>query len=224
MKKISLKVLAYKTIKERIISCEYRPGSFLSEELLTEELQISRTPIRDALSRLEQEGLVEIKSKKGITVTPLSFKDINMIFELRSLYEPYILKNYSSLIPEEKLHEFYLIFQNKKADNECFQNNNYFYELDTAFHQLIVDACPNTYIRQNYALIQTQSERFRFMTGNVSNNRLEDTFKEHLEIITFCLQKDWEQAARQLLYHLEQSKKAAFQLVFDSAGSHDISI
>ena len=62
------------------------------------------------------------------------------------------------------------------------------------------------------------------MTGNVSNNRLEDTFKEHLEIITFCLQKDWEQAARQLLYHLEQSKKAAFQLVFDSAGSHDISI
>lgn len=43
---------------------------------------------------------------------------------------------------------------------------------------MIVDACPNVYLRQNYALIQTQSERFRFMTGNISNNRLEDTFRE----------------------------------------------
>lgn len=79
MVKTNLKTLAYNTIKQKIVTCEYAPGTFLNEEILTDELKISRTPIRDALSRLEQEGLIEIKPKKGITVTALSIKDVNMI-------------------------------------------------------------------------------------------------------------------------------------------------
>ena len=107
MAKTNLKTLAYKTIKQKIVTCEYAPGLYLNEEILTEELKISRTPIREALSRLEQEGLIEIKPKTGITVTSLSIKDVNMIFEIRKLYEPYILKNYGSFLSEDKLHEFY---------------------------------------------------------------------------------------------------------------------
>ena len=107
MVKTNLKTLAYNTIKQKIVTCEYAPGTFLNEEILTDELKISRTPIRDALSRLEQEGLIEIKPKKGITVTALSIKDVNMIFEIRKLYEPYILKNYGSFLDEDKLNEFY---------------------------------------------------------------------------------------------------------------------
>ena len=64
--------------------------------------------------------------------------------------------------------------------------------------------------------IQTQSERFRFMTGNISNNRLEDTFREHIDIIIPCLQKDWDTAVEKLLYHLDESKRSTFKLVFDS--------
>lgn len=222
MAKTNLKTLAYNTIKEKIVTCRYAPGTFLNEELLTEELKISRTPIRDALGRLEQEGLIEIKSKKGITVTSLSIKDVNMIFEIRRLYEPYILKNYGSCLSEDKLNEFYHIFLHKDSSSECFQNNDYFYDLDSAFHQTIVDACPNPYLRQNYAMIQTQNERFRFMTGNVSNNRLEDTFKEHIDIIRSCLKKDWASAAQKMLHHLEESKKSTFKLVFESADSNNI--
>ena len=147
-----------------------------------------------------------------------------MIFEIRTLYEPYILKNYHSLISDERLQEFLIIFQNKNISNEYLKDNNYYYKLDTSFHQMIVDTCPNTYIRQNYALIQTQSERFRYMTGLTSDNRLEDTFKEHLEIVTACLRKNWDEASEKLIYHLEQSKKAAFQLVLDSIENHTINI
>ena len=222
MAKTNLKTLAYNSIKQKIITCEYAPGTYLSEELITDQLKISRTPVRDALSRLEQEGLLEIRPKKGIMVTTLSIKDVNMIFEIRKMYEPYILINYGSLIPEDRLDEFYQIFSYKNADSECFQNNNYFYDLDSSFHMLIVNACPNIYLRQNYELIQTQSERFRYMTGNVSNNRLEETFKEHVDIIVNCLQKDWNAAAEKLLHHLDESKKSTFKLVFDSMDSHDI--
>lgn len=224
MPKTNLKTLAYNTIRRKIVTCEYAPGTFLSEEILTDALQLSRTPVRDALSRLEQEGLVEIKPKKGITVTTLSVNDINMIFEVRNLYEPYILLNYGSLLPTDKLQEFYNIFFHKNADSECFQNNDYFYELDSAFHFMIVSSCPNSYIQQNYNMIRTQNERFRYMTGNVSNNRLDDTFREHLDIIRPCLQKNWKEAAEKMVYHLEESKKATFRLIFSGMDNAPIGL
>ena len=83
MKKESLKLQAYNTIKDKIIRCEYAPNELISEEALREELGVSRTPIRDALSRLEQEGLLTILPKKGIMVSGLSLGEINGIFENR---------------------------------------------------------------------------------------------------------------------------------------------
>lgn len=222
MPKINLKTVAYNTIRQKIVTCEYAPGSFLNEEILTGELKLSRTPIRDALSRLEQEGLIEIKPKKGIMVMPLSTDTINMIFEVRMLYEPYILLNYGALISADKLKEFYHIFQQTNAKSECIQNNNYFYDLDSAFHSLIITACPNIYLQQNYNKIQTQDARFRFMTGDVSSCRLDATFKEHLEIICYCLQNDWKKAAEKMTYHLEQSKQASFSLIFSGMEQQNI--
>ena len=58
MTKKSLKVQAYNNIKEKILNCEFSPGMHLNEAVLCETFHVSRTPIRDALSRLEQEGLV----------------------------------------------------------------------------------------------------------------------------------------------------------------------
>jgi len=214
MPKTNLKTLAYNAIREKIVTCEFAPGTFLNEEILTGALGLSRTPIRDALSRLEQEGLVEIKPKRGIMVTPLTVNDINMIFEVRNLYEPYILLNYGSLLSTDRLEKFYNISLQTNADSEYFQNNDYFYNLDSDFHLMIVECCPNAYIRNNYNLIRTQNARFRYMTGNISNNRMEDTFREHLDIIRPCLQKNWKEAAEMMTIHLEESKKATFRLIF----------
>ena len=63
MKKGSLKLQSYNIIKDKIIRCEYAPNTLINEEALREELGVSRTPIRDALSRLEQEGLIQILQK-----------------------------------------------------------------------------------------------------------------------------------------------------------------
>ena len=218
MAKTNLKTLAYSTIRKKIVTCEYAPGTFLNEEILTEALGLSRTPIRDAISRLEQEGLVEIRPKHGITVTPLSINDINMIFEIRSMYEPYILKNYGDLLPDSLLNEYYRTFSPQNIDSKRLEDNDDFYELDSAFHLMVVNASPNIYLKQNYSLIRTLNERFRYMTGSLSNDRLVETFKEHMDIIVPCLQKDWDTAAEKMAYHLEESKKATFRLVLQSNG------
>ena len=87
MKKETLKQHAYNIIKDKIINCEYAPSALLNEEMLKEDVQASRTPIRDALGRLEQEGLVTILPKKGIMVAPLTIREINMVHEARTLID-----------------------------------------------------------------------------------------------------------------------------------------
>ena len=85
---------AYDELLSRIISCKYPPGSLLSEEKLVAELGISRTPIRSALIRLQQEHLVQIISKKGILVSEITPEGIRDMFNLRNLIEPYAIREF----------------------------------------------------------------------------------------------------------------------------------
>lgn len=215
MEKVKLKSLAYAAIKDKIISCQYAPGSMLNEEQLCKELNISRTPVRDALGRLEQEGLLVIKPKVGITVKPLNIKDVTMCFEIRMLYEPYILQRYGELLDERDLNHYYRIFSRSEKKKRQYNDSEY-YQLDTKFHQLLLDVCPNHYMKHRYLLIQTQSERFRYMTGEISPERLEQTFSEHCDILSACLQKDWDKASDYMLHHLKASKKDTFLLAFNN--------
>ena len=105
--KLSLKLQAYQYLKTRILNCEYRPNEFLNEQKLCAEMgNISRTPMRDALGRLEQEGLITILPKKGLMVSGITEEDVHSMFEMRLLVEPYALRTYGSSIPREKLEAY----------------------------------------------------------------------------------------------------------------------
>ena len=76
--KPSLKLQAYQYLKTKILNCEYRPNEFLNEQKLCAEMgNISRTPMRDALGRLEQEGLITILPKKGLMVSGITEEDVH---------------------------------------------------------------------------------------------------------------------------------------------------
>ena len=118
----NLKQIAYETIKRKIIHCDYMPNDILSEMMLMEEIDASRTPIREALNMLSQEGLVHIIPKKGIMVLPLTMKEVAMTFEARMLMEPYIIEHYNQYIDHEKLCDLRAqtetILQTDIADSE----------------------------------------------------------------------------------------------------------
>ena len=208
--KKSLKQQAYDEIKRKIVTCEYAPTTLLNEELLREELHVSRTPIRDALSRLEQKGLITILPKKGIMVSSLSINDINMVFEVRMMYEPYALLHYGSRIPYSVLTHSYELLSDLDAMSEDWA----FFQADDAFHAAVVQAIGNRFLLQTYEWIQDQNLRFRVMTGQTSAPRLEDTSKEHTRILEACLKKDWSEAASAMKDHLINSKNATFDLLF----------
>ncbi len=217
MAKQSLKSRVYDGIKEKIINCEYSPGIYLNEEALCETFNVSRTPIRDALGRLEQEGLVTIKPKKGVVISSLSISEVNNIFELRLLLEPYSLQHYGYTLNEEALFQYYQLF----SSNNELQNASHFFVLDDQFHDFLNSAVTNHYIQENFKTLNTQNQRIRIMTGQRTERRLDETQKEHLSILQCCLKRDWDGAAQAMYHHLIQSKNATFELLLGSSGFLD---
>ena len=208
----SLKQQAYNAIRAKILKCEYAPNTFLNEDLLCREFNVSRTPIRDALSRLEQENLVKIISKKGIMVAPLTINEINTIYETRLLLEPYILNTYGSRITESIMQKMQGNY--KKAEKKL-DHIQELYTLDDEYHRMIVELCENKYLIQCYSNIYAQNLRLRIISGNDNKDRLSATCQEHKMITDAILNKDYEQSANAMRAHLLASKEAAFNVIMN---------
>lgn len=215
MAKISLKQQAYDYIKEKIIKCEYLPNTILNEEQLRTEIGGSRTPIRDALGRLEQENLVRILPKKGVIVSPVSITEINDIDEARMMIEPYAIRTHGHKISKERYQEFWNMLQ---KDPKMVQDYNEMYDFDQIMHQEIVEATGNKYIINMYNRIYSQVLRLRILSGEVRFSRLEETKEEHSHIIKACIMEDWEAAAKAMEEHLYQSKKSSLDAVLSGSG------
>src|SRR5699024_4377801 len=130
----------YRTLKERLVDCVYAPGCILNEAQLAADLGLSRTPIREAISRLELEGFVKTLPKKGIYVTELTFQDVIQVFQTRLEIEPVALRLAAWHLPKDELSAFAQKFQQPVVD---IQNS---FRLDTAMHLFIIEHCGNRYI------------------------------------------------------------------------------
>lgn len=210
MKAESLKVKAYNIIKNNIVECIYIPGTMINEEQLKNELNISRTPIRDALSRLEQEGLINIKAKKGILINPITIEEINKIFEVRLLVEPYAIQKYGYKIEAAELLNYLNYYHGEKNQ---YLTKEKVIELDDRFHDSIINCIPNNYLTNFYNIIKAQNKRLRILSGTEYTNRIELGQIEHVKIIESLLKEDWDMASDFLIEHLKESKSSAFKLL-----------
>ncbi|MGN0707319.1 MAG: GntR family transcriptional regulator [Faecalibacterium sp.] len=205
--KPSLKLQAYQYLKNKILTCEYRPNEFLNEQRLCAEMgSISRTPMRDALGRLEQEGLITILPKKGLMVSSITEEDVRSMFEMRLLVEPYALREYGSAIPREQLEVFH---QQMLAPDEMED----FCKADDDFHALLMSTLPNKYLRMSYDRITGLNTRFRIMTGKVSMINQDQANAEHLRILNAALRQDWDASADALQEHLELARDKAESII-----------
>lgn len=208
----NLKEKAYQTIKEKIVTCQYEPGAFLSEAMLMAEVVSSRTPIREALNKLEQERFLRIVPKKGIMVTEISIRDISEVYQVRELIEPQIIRLWGSEIPRDKLLACRKNFEAFDAGMPLSQRN----QLDDQLHQLILDACRNLYLHQMVRYLYDQNQRIRFVTGQIAQ-RCAHNATEHLSITNRLLEREYERAARELIDHLENAKKSCFLALMEGS-------
>ncbi len=204
----SLKQVAYETLKQKIVSCEILPGSTLTEDMLCEMLSASRTPVRDAVSRLEQEHLVSIMPNQGIRVHRVSMISIRQLFEVRCLLEPAAVLKYGNRISDETYARYTQQFRRTNLPTQEL------YRVDDEFHQMFITASDNRYFRSVYAMIADQVQRYRVLTANGPRDEIAQ--EEHYEIAASCIRGEWEQASRLMLRHIENSKLAIIHHVLDT--------
>lgn len=213
----SAKSKAYNEIRHRILECIYKPGTWLNEDILCEELGLSRTPVRDALSRLEQDGLIVIYPKKGSYITEFSINTINSIYETRFLIEPFILLHYGVKLDEAALLSYLHRF-NELEKNEFNVESSENIDADDEFHWFLVSAAGNQFLQKTYQSIQSQNRRLRFYAHRLESGRMGDSYAEHTAIITECLKHNWEEAAESMRTHLKRSKDSTFRLFLKMMG------
>ncbi len=210
LKKKTLKQIAYDYIKCKIINCEYAPNAFINEEMIAKELNVSRTPIREALMRLEQEQLINILPKRGIVVCPLTPDLITSIFETRILLEPYIIENYGMYLDKDKL----LYFKNKYEGEEYRKDKSEF-EIDDEFHIFLYNCSKNKYLVKTLENTTVQNQRIRIYSG-IKVFRVPITYDQHISIINALLNEDYKLAAKRLREHIVQSKKNSLEIVYSN--------
>lgn len=210
--KLDLKNQAYQYIKNKIITGEYRPGEDIDEKEIQESMGMSRTPVREALIRLENDNLVDIYPRKGIFVSNITPKLIKNVFQVRLIVEPQVLRIVAPLIDKEHLKELKEKFLNKPEGLSEKETVFYYVDLDMELHSYINDLCDNIYLTNMMDNIFEQNQRMRYQTYNIME-RDKETTKEHLRLIDRLIDGDVEKAEEELVEHLKKSQEIAFEYI-----------
>lgn len=204
-----LKEHTYQILKERLVDCVYPPGSLLNEAQLAVDLELSRTPIREAISKLEMDGFVKILPKKGIYVTDITFNDVHQVFQTRLEIEPITLKLAGPRLPKDELESFCRKFQEPITD---IQNS---FRLDTAMHLFIIEHCGNHYIIDMMQRVFEENTRI-IISSKQNQLQIHDAKQEHLDILDMLIHDRYQEAEAAIRIHIDSCRKAALDYFYNS--------
>lgn len=165
-KKVNLYEQVYQSIKNSIIHGEFQPGEKLKEAKLATLLNASRTPIRDAFRKLEQEGLVDVFPSQGVVVTPLSKETITSLYECRAVLEGFSTRKAIQNVTEQELDllEECIVLAERYFEKQALDK---VVEKNTLFHDTIIQLSHNDPLIQMMENIRTQILRYRIITSSI---------------------------------------------------------
>lgn len=205
----SLKEKVYEILKEMIISGKLKYNERIEEDALATSLEVSRTPVREAINKLEQEGWINIIPRRGMFVSNVSLKEINDIFQVRLNLEPIILQMGFSNIPLnecQRLKREFESFLDKELTKDEAKTLD---ELDNTLHLLILKSCNNNFIEKMMENVYEHNMRLRNQSVQ-SNDRRNEATKEHINLIDSILDGDLDKALELIKYHNIKAKEGFF--------------
>lgn len=203
-KTVSLADQIFMEIENNILTGVYAKGEVFTEIGFSEKLGVSRTPIREAIRRLEQERLIDVTTK-GIVILGISKKDISDMYEVRLRIEGLASRWAANSISEEGKKELLEIvelqeFYTSKKDVDNIKN------MDSKFHEIVYNNCGSIVLSD--ILHQLHKKVTKYRKASVSNNeRAFQSTKEHREILDAILSGNGELAERLTVDHVKNAKK-----------------
>lgn len=182
------KEYAYRVLKSSIMALELKPGEALSETELAKKLNSSRTPIREALSKLKEEYLIEVKPQIGTYVSLIDISLVKQALFMRHCIEKEVLKLACSDIPEDSLVklEQNLISQKYVTGKQC--NELEFHRLDEEFHRIIFAGLGLEEVWKSIQRISTHYNRLRVLSEMRFSNK--ELSEEHEQIFKLIKNKE----------------------------------
>lgn len=197
---------AYEWIRDAIESGELEMGTPLPENLLAREIGVSRTPIREALRSLEQDGYVKIIPQKGAFVSEISLEDLKEIYDIRKLLEPFAALSAVNRIPEEEIDEMEKGWKAlKKAALAGEVDLTRVSEMDLLLHLTITKYATNKRIGAIITRYHAQIKRFQKLSAQSLSN-IHETIGQHLEILEKLRERDARGLSSLLYEHIAKSE------------------
>src|SRR5262250_908013 len=190
----------YEELKDAIVDLRLAPGEPLREATLAEQLGVSKTPIREALTRLEQEGLVETTSFKGAVVSGYSRQDLIEIYELRELLENAAARAAAESMPDADLDRLRRICRESRKLTKGGDAAG-LAALISAFDDVLFDQVRNSRIRALIENLRAHLTRIGHLTEGIPG-RIEASVDEHEKIVQAIAARDPELAERQMRAHI----------------------
>lgn len=199
-----LKDWAYDVVKDAIINLDVAPGAQLSVTELSERLDVSRTPVREALLKLENDGLVRAVPRVGFFVTQVTKRDLKELFVLRELLESHAAEAAAVQLSDDDLAELDRLYQLSTVAAEKGDCKE-FIEYEIKFHQLIVDRCGNQRLVEMMDSLNDLTNRERILSVRVSDN-IYQSCREHAELVDALKRRDAAAAGECMRKHLVGSR------------------
>ena len=212
---ISISEQVFEQLEKDILSGKYRKGEIVNELKLSEELGVSRTPVRESLSRLQQEHLLE-DTGKGLIVVGISRQDMMDMYEIRLRLEGLATEMAAKNITQEALDEI----------GETLEMQNFFYEkalatgedrsdkikdLDSRFHEIIHESCGSNSLRDVLQPIHKKITKYRKASVQ-KKSRAAESLKEHYAIYEALKSRDAEKASELMLLHVKNARDSIAQM------------
>ncbi|KKM09313.1 GntR family transcriptional regulator [Clostridiales bacterium PH28_bin88] len=206
-----LREIVFETLREAIISGRLRPGERMMEVQLAEEMGVSRTPVREAIRKLELEGFVVMIPRKGAYVADISTKDIADVFEIRGALESLAAGLAADRIADSELEELERLLVQVSECAEV-QDLERLVEVDTQFHDVLYKASRNERLAQIISTLREQIQRFR-KTSMGSPGRMRETLEEHRKIVDAISDRNVALAQSLALEHIENAENRILEFI-----------
>lgn len=197
---VSLSQKAYEQIRRKIVTLELPPGSIVDESELQIQLELGRTPIREALLRLSLEKLVTIIPRRGIFVTDIRITDLKQLFEVRMTLESLAARLASSRGTEEHWRQMRVALSNL-PDHDHPAKNQALIVVDEMCHTIIYEAAENKILKDTLTELYALSLRlWYFFLLKIGN--MQSAIEEHIHILEALEARDADRAAYLLEGHI----------------------
>jgi len=193
----------YQQLKDDIFSFRLLPGDRFSENEIAERVAASRTPVREALSRLQREGFVEVSFRSGWQVKPFNFKQFEELYDVRIVLELAAVRKLCEMEPGANLDDLKRTWLVKPEDR--LEDGPSVCALDERFHEQLIEATGNMEMARIH---HDLTERLRIIRriDFTQRNRIEATYDEHAKILRTIIERRAEEAKSLLKTHIEESK------------------